>query len=67
MYSDGLPEAKNQQNEEYGFDRTLRYIEELPTDRMSSTEVCLDIKKMIQQFSNYSMRDDTTVVCLKVR
>lgn len=67
MYSDGLPEAKSQQNEEFGFDRTLKYIEKLPTDRMSSTEICLDIKKMIQQFSNYSMRDDTTVVCLKVR
>lgn len=67
MYSDGLPEAKNQQNEEFGFDRTLRYIENLSTERLSSTEVCLDIKKMIQQFSNYSMRDDTTVICLKVR
>jgi serine phosphatase RsbU (regulator of sigma subunit) len=34
---------------------------------MSSTEICLNIKKMIQLYSNYSMHDDTTVVCLKVR
>jgi hypothetical protein len=67
MYSDGLPEAKNAKNEEYGFDQTLQYVAQLSTDKMSSTEICLNIKKMIQQYSNYSMRDDTTVVCLKVR
>ncbi len=67
MYSDGLPEAKNAKNEEFGFDQTLQYVATLPTEKMSSTEICLDIKKMIQQYSNYSMRDDTTVVCLKVR
>ncbi len=67
MYSDGLPEAKNVKNEEYGFDQTLQYVAQLSTEKMSSTEICLNIKKMIQQYSNYSMRDDTTVVCLKVR
>jgi len=67
MYSDGLPEAKNDKNEEFGFDQTLHYLKEMPTDTMSSTEICLSIKKMIQLYSNYSMRDDTTVVCLKVR
>jgi hypothetical protein len=67
MYSDGLPEAKNNKNEEFGFDQTLGYVTQMATDRMSSTEICLNIKKMIQQYSNYSMRDDTTVVCLKVR
>jgi serine phosphatase RsbU (regulator of sigma subunit) len=67
MYSDGLPEAKSEKNVEFGFDQTLQYVAKLATDNMSSTEICLDIKKMIQQYSNYSMRDDTTVVCLKVR
>jgi len=67
MYSDGLPEAKNDKNEEFGFDHTLQYLKQLPTETMSSTEICLNIKKMIQLYSNYSMRDDTTVVCLKVR
>ena len=67
FYSDGLPEAKNEKNQEYTFERTREYVETMGTDAMSSTEICLAIKKHIQQFSNYTMRDDTTVICLKVR
>lgn len=67
LYSDGLPEAKNGKNEEYGFDRTLRLIADMPTEKLSSTEICLNIKNHIQNYSNYSMRDDTTVICLKLR
>jgi hypothetical protein len=45
MYSDGLPEAKNEKNEEFGFDQTLHYLTQPPTENLSSTDIGLNIKK----------------------
>lgn len=66
FYSDGFPEAKSPANKRFGFDATLRVIEELETEKRSSKEISRMLKDKIQQFSEYQMEDDTTLVCLKV-
>ena len=66
FYSDGFPEAKSSDNRRFGFDSTLKAIEELETDTKTSREISRMLKDKIQQFSEYQMVDDTTLVCLKV-
>ena len=66
LYSDGLPEAVNQEGERYGFDTTRELLEQLDTDTLTSQEIAKEIKRIIQRFSDYQLADDTTIICFKV-
>ncbi len=66
LYSDGLPEAANEQGERFGFDEVPRMLERIHTENLSSNEIAQEIKRTVQKFSNYQLADDTTVICLKV-
>lgn len=65
FYSDGLPEASNENNERFGFEETRLLIEQMDTDAMNSQQICREIKRTIQRFSKFQLADDTTIVCLK--
>ncbi|MFV1883335.1 MAG: PP2C family protein-serine/threonine phosphatase [Balneola sp.] len=66
LYSDGLPEAVNEQGERFGFEEVPRLLERIHTEKLSSSEIAQEIKRTVQKFSNYQLADDTTVICLKV-
>ncbi len=66
MYSDGLPEAVNEQGERFGFDNVPKLIESLNAENLTASEIAQEIKRRVQKFSNYQLADDTTVICLKV-
>lgn len=66
LYSDGLPEAVNEQGERFGFDEVPRLLERINTENLSASEIAQEIKRTVQKFSNYQLADDTTVICLKV-
>jgi len=67
FYSDGFPEAVNEQGERIGFDQALNFIETLETDELSPMEICKKIRNYILDFSIERLADDTTVVCLKIK
>lgn len=66
LYSDGLPEAVNEDGEWFGFDEVPALVERIDTDNLSANEIAQEIKRTVQKFSNYQLADDTTVICLKV-
>ena len=66
LYSDGLPEAVNEEGERFGFESVPELLERIDTDNLSANEIALEIKRTVQKFSNYQLADDTTVICLKV-
>ncbi|MFN1836313.1 PP2C family protein-serine/threonine phosphatase [Balneola sp. MJW-20] len=66
LYSDGLPEAVNQEGERFGFDEVPRMLDQIETESMTAQEIAQDIKRRVQKFSNYQLADDTTIICLKV-
>jgi serine phosphatase RsbU (regulator of sigma subunit) len=66
LYSDGLPEAENEQGERFGFDEVPRLLEEIDTEILTAQEIAHEIKRTVQTYSNFKLADDTTVICLKV-
>lgn len=66
LYSDGLPEAENEQGERFGFDEVPRLMEEIDTEILSAHEIAQEIKRRVQTYSSFKLADDTTVICLKV-
>lgn len=66
LYSDGLPEAVNEEGDWFGFDEVPALVERIDTDNLSANEIAQEIKRTVQKFSNYQLADDTTVICLKV-
>lgn len=66
LYSDGLPEAENEQGERFGFDEVPRLLEEIDTEILTAQEIAQEIKRTVQTYSNFKLADDTTVICLKV-
>ncbi len=66
LYSDGLPEAANEEGEWFGFEEVPALVERIDTENLSANEIAQEIKRTIQKFSNYQLADDTTVICLKV-
>jgi len=66
FYSDGLPEAVNTEGQRFGYENLVGLVEELETDKKSSQEIAVDIKRRIQKFSDYQLADDTTIICLKI-
>lgn len=67
FYSDGFPEAVNSQGERIGFDRALKYVEDLDSENLSAKETCNRIKEYIEEFSIERLADDTTILCLKIK
>lgn len=67
FYSDGFPEAVNSSGERIGFDRTLKYVEDLDSENLSAKETCNQIKEYIEEFSVERLADDTTILCLKIK
>ena len=66
FYSDGLPEAVDPEGRRFGYENLIDLVESLETDRKSSNDIALDIKKRIQKFSDYQLADDTTIICLRI-
>lgn len=66
FYSDGLPEAVNDDGDRFGYDHLIELVEDLDTARKTSQELATDIKRRIQKFSDYQLADDTTIICFKV-
>ena len=66
LYSDGLPEAVNQNGERLGFETIPKMLEELDTQQLSAKEIALYFKRFVQKYSNYQLVDDTTLICLKI-
>ncbi len=66
LYSDGLPEAENEQGERFGFDAVPRLLEQIDTELLSAQEIAQEIKRTVQTYSSFKLADDTTVICLKV-
>lgn len=66
LYSDGLPEAVNQNGERLGFETIPKMLEELDTQKLSAKEIALHFKRFVQKYSNYQLVDDTTLICLKI-
>ena len=67
FYSDGFPEAVNDNGQRFGFDRALQIFEEMDSGQMTSKEICNHIRDIIQDFSIERLADDTTILCLKVK
>jgi len=66
FYSDGLPEAVDPEGRRFGYENLLDLVETLDTDRKTSNEIAMEIKRKIQKFSDYQLADDTTIICLRV-
>ena len=66
LYSDGLPEAVNEDGEWFGFENVPKMLEEIDTENLSAYEISQEVRKRIQKFSNFQLADDTTIICLKV-
>jgi len=66
FYSDGLPEAENEDGQQFGFEQVKSLLESINTDELTAQEIAQQIKKAIQKFSDHQLADDTTVICLKV-
>ncbi len=66
LYSDGLPEAENEQGERFGFDEVPRLLEQIDTEILTAQQIAKEIKRTVQTYSNFKLADDTTVICLKV-
>jgi len=66
FYSDGLPEAENEDGQRFGFEQVKILLESINTDELTAQEIAQQIKKAIQKFSDHQLVDDTTVICLKV-
>ncbi|REL24648.1 hypothetical protein DYD21_17455 [Rhodohalobacter sp. SW132] len=66
FYSDGFPEAVNENGERIGFERARRYVEEMDSGDLSAREICTQIKSYVEDFSVERLADDTTILCLKI-
>ena len=66
LYSDGLPEAVNQNGERLGFETIPRMLEELDTQQLSAKKIALHFKRFVLKYSKYQLVDDTTLICLKI-
>jgi len=67
FYSDGFPEAVNEQGNRIGFEKALHIVESLDTDKLTAKEVCNKIREYIKQYSIERLADDTTILCLKIK
>ncbi len=64
VYTDGVPEASNENNEMYGFDRTLEVLN--LNRRKNMSEMCCSLKEDISTFKNSAKQfDDITVMAIR--
>jgi phosphoserine phosphatase RsbU/P len=64
FYTDGIPEARNKINEEFGYDRLLEAIVE--AKERSAQDITAGILKKVKEFTkNDTEYDDITLVCFK--
>jgi sigma-B regulation protein RsbU (phosphoserine phosphatase) len=65
LYTDGVTEAHNSAEEEFGTDRLLNIV--TSNRGQSATELVASLRRGIQDFTNAALlEDDTTIVALKV-
>jgi serine phosphatase RsbU (regulator of sigma subunit) len=66
--SDGVPEARNPNREQYGEERLKAFLEKMDTSSMSAQDIKKNILEDVQQFSGSApVYDDMTVVVVKVK
>ena len=65
LYTDGIVEAKNEENEEYGYDRLKDIIEANKT--INSAEIASEIVNSVMNFSQGDINDDYTVLIIRLR
>jgi sigma-B regulation protein RsbU (phosphoserine phosphatase) len=64
LYTDGLTEAENNLNEEFGMDNLIETVKEA---RSKPCQVLTkDIIETISEFSGHNFNDDLTLLCLKI-
>ncbi len=64
LYTDGVTEMKNSQNEWFGEERL---IETLSSSRsLPANEICHQIMKSVMQFGNNNIQDDITLLTLSI-
>ena len=66
LYSDGLPEAKNEDGEFFEDEKIAGLLKEINPVEKSASELCEIIRKEILIFSNYELADDVTLIVLKI-
>lgn len=65
LYTDGVPEATNSENELYGVDRMLEALNRVKT--LSCEEIIEGVRNDIQDFvDEASQFDDCTMICLRI-
>jgi len=66
LYTDGVTEARNPGEEEFGTDRLADIL--TANARLSPRELVTSVRRSIQEFTNgESLEDDTTIVVVKVK
>jgi sigma-B regulation protein RsbU (phosphoserine phosphatase) len=64
LYSDGIPEAPNRQNVNFGYDGLVRTVGQMPGS--SAQEVCDElIKAVVKHQAGSLQHDDMTVVVVR--
>jgi sigma-B regulation protein RsbU (phosphoserine phosphatase) len=65
LYTDGVTEARNAQDEEFGPDRIAATVQQ--NSALSSRELIAALRRHLQEFTNgQPLEDDTTIVAAKV-
>lgn len=65
LYTDGIVEAKNQDNEEYGYGRLKQIVEKNKT--ASAAEIASGIVNSVKDFTHADLNDDYTVLIIRLR
>ena len=65
MYTDGVTEAVNAKEEEYGLDRLARLVEE--NAHLRAYQICDKVVEDVTAYSAEGLKDDLTISILKVR
>lgn len=64
MFTDGIVEARNHNDNSFGYNRLKKLIKD--TVSMSASEITQEIYNQVKTFSTTEQHDDLTLVCLKV-
>lgn len=65
MYTDGITECANQQQQNWGVHNLINTLNNLDTEKCSLTNVVEVIQKEVSQFSNNNQSDDETMLIIK--
>ena len=68
LYTDGVTEATNSNDELFGNDRLISSLNEMYREDISMEDVCLSVKKSVDQFVDEAPQfDDITMLAYKFR